>query len=81
MDFKKNLDGHRLSDFSEGALVSCAKGGWMDGRTQKQHSFFTGEMSPKREIKIQKNRKYNNFGGLSSPEMRFFSWVQIARFQ
>jgi hypothetical protein len=30
------LDGHRLSDFSEGALVSCAKGslakeGWMDG--------------------------------------------------
>jgi hypothetical protein len=51
------LDGHRLSDFSEGALVSCAKGslakgGWMDG-TQKQPSFFTGEMSPKRELKIK----------------------------
>jgi hypothetical protein len=38
------LDGHRLSDFSEGALVPCAKGslakgGWMDG-TQKQRFFF-----------------------------------------
>lgn len=28
---KNNLDGHRLSDLSEGALVSSAKGGWMDG--------------------------------------------------
>jgi hypothetical protein len=40
--------------------------------------FLTGEMSPKREIKI---RKYSDFGGFSSPEVRFFFWVQIARFQ
>jgi hypothetical protein len=40
MDLKKNLDGHRLSDFSEGALVSCAKGGWMDGWTDSEAAFF-----------------------------------------
>ncbi len=44
----------------------------MDGQTQKQPSFFTGEMSPKREIIFFKIRKYSNFGGFSSPEVRFF---------
>lgn len=39
------LDGHRLSDFSEGTLVSCAKGslakgGWMDGRNSEAAFFF-----------------------------------------
>jgi hypothetical protein len=56
----------------------------MDGQTQKQPSFFTGEMSPKREIIFLKIRKYSNFGGFSSPEVRFFFFfggVQIARFQ
>jgi hypothetical protein len=79
------LDGHRLSDFSEGALVSCAKGGWMDGwmdGTQEQPSFFYWRnVGKKRNLKLKKERKYSDFLGFSSPEVRNFFWVQIARFQ
>jgi len=80
------LDGHRLSDFSEGALVSCAKGslakgGWMDGWTDSEAAFFFYWRNVAKKRK--KIRKYSDFGGFSSPEVRFFFFfgVQIARFQ
>jgi hypothetical protein len=59
------LDGHRLSDFSEGALVSCAKGGWMDGwmdGTQEQPSFFYWRnVGKKRNLKFKKKKKIQRF--------------------
>jgi hypothetical protein len=81
------LDGHRLSDFSEGTLVSCAKGslpkgGWMDGRNSEAAFFFYWRnVAKKRNIYLKKLENTVIFEGFHRQKREFFLGVQIARLQ